>query len=140
MINQDKLNNLVLRSDKASTIFILESFGLYKGHNPLSINKFADMLYYGTLFEGNKFEQYKNSFKVYKAAWNTAEDFYALYSLGYMFELGLGVDKPDQPGAIDIYKRVFLAGVEGKVSRGVMIPSLGSLIKSYGSMALSKLI
>ena len=86
LIKMDRLNNLVLRSDKTSTLFILDSFALYKGHSPLSINRFADMLYYGVIFEGKKFEQYRNSFKVYQAAWRTTEDFYALYSLGYMFE------------------------------------------------------
>ena len=139
-IQNDSLERLILRSDKDSTILTLESFGIYKGQNPVTINRFADMLYYGARFEGAKFEQYQNSFKVYQAAWRTTQDFYALYSLGYMYEQGQGVDKPDRAGAIDIFKRVFFAGVEGKVSRGVIIPSLGSLIKNYGLMAISKLI
>jgi len=57
-IQNDSLERLILRSDKDSTILTLESFGIYKGQNPVTINRFADMLYYGARFEGAKFEQY----------------------------------------------------------------------------------
>jgi len=131
LIGEDFLGGYTTNDNKKATIFILDSFQLYRGfriHTLLS--SLADKVYYGVDFRGNSLEKYRNSYIMYKGAWKAKNDYYALYSLGFMEERGIGVER-NYTNAIQSYIKTFYASFDGKISRGFLIPTLASIVLHY---------
>ena len=128
LISLKRTGSLQLREPQNSTELVFDQFLLVRAQDFRVLSKLADHFYYGSEFSGLQFERYSNAYRYYEASWRTTKDYYSLYSMGYMKQQGLGVER-NRTAAREDFQAVFDASFHGKVSRAIMLPSLFGMVR-----------